>query len=253
MKYKVKRTGLIDADLLAYSMAAWAQDNQGDVSDMAYRIESTLSDWIDRACCTTAFACFSCSREDNFRRDHYPLYKSNRSDEYPALLDVAKKIVSDNCQRTVLIPRLEADDVMGIMLTNGKVLNPVCITSDKDLRSVPGWHFSPGKQDFPSEVSVESADRLFYQQWLTGDRVDGFNGIKGVGPKTADKILSEGLSRAQMECDILAAYQGEGYTREEALAQARCARILRAEDFDVAARVAIPWDTENPALQDPIT
>lgn len=235
----VKRTALIDGDIIAYRAAARAHAHQGDMSDVYDQIDNELDDWMFGAFCEEAVICFSCSREENFRRDHYPLYKSHRSGEPPAMLSDAKKILADLAP-AVRIPRLEADDVMGILATNGKVENPVIVTIDKDLRQIPAWHFNPDKEDFPTQVGPFAADYLFYCQWLTGDPTDGYGGIKGVGPKKAARILNQGGLEGP-DHHVLEAYAEAGYTPTEALGQARCARILRACDFDAETRKHIPW------------
>lgn len=258
-EFIVNRTALIDADFIAYQLAAWAHSNQASTEEMAERIEETFADWMRRSCCTQSIACFSCSREDNFRKDAYPLYKSNRQSTPPAMLPTAKKLVSRASDRTVTLDRLEADDIMGILSTNGKVSNPVIITVDKDLRQIPGWHFNPDKEDFPVEIRKAEGDYLFYQQWLTGDSVDGFGGIKGMGPKRAHKVLagtpSDGATDVMyddpsldLEHLVLAAYRDAGASLDEAVAQARCARILRAEDFDADNRQVIPWEPNEAVL-----
>lgn len=248
MEYNVNRTALIDGDFIAYQLAAWAHANQADQFEMSRRIEEMFEDWMRRACCTGSLVAFSCSRDDNFRRDHYPLYKTNRTSEPPAMLAAAKAIVADQ-SRPVTIPRLEADDVMGILATNGKIENPVIITVDKDLRQIPGWHFNPDKEDFPVRVSEVEADYVFFTQWLTGDPTDGFKGIPGCGPKKAAKILNgtgdEGVRGGHYWIDAcLTAYEEAGISLDDALAQARCARILRASDFDAETRTPIAWSPE---------
>jgi DNA polymerase-1 len=250
--YNVNRTALIDGDFIAYQLAAWAHANQADQFEMARRIEEMFEDWMRRSCCTGSLVAFSCSRDDNFRRDHYPLYKTNRTSEPPAMLNAAKAIVADQ-SRPVYIDRLEADDILGILATNGKIENPVIITVDKDLRQIPGWHFNPDKEDFPVRVSEVEADYVFYTQWLTGDSTDGFGGIKGCGPKKAAKLLNtdyaEGLSHEENWCALaMDAYMEAGMTQEQALAQARCARILRASDFDSERREPLPWTWEGIGL-----
>lgn len=244
--FNVPRTALIDGDIIAYRAAAWAHGNQGDLHDVVERVEAEAAEWQARAFCKKALITLSCSREDNFRRDHYPLYKNHRTGEPPAMLAEAKRAIS-KLAYTVTIPRLEADDVMGILATGTKVVNPVIVTIDKDLRGVPGWHFNPDKEDFPVYVSEAEADHKFYVQWLTGDSTDGFGGIKGVGPKKAEKILGN-VSVLEWDRAVLEAYEAAGQTQEEALAQARCARILRSTDFDAEARVAIPWSPAETAL-----
>lgn len=241
MTYKVNRTALIDADYIAYTLAAWAHGNQADALEMATRVEEMFEDWLNRACCTDFLICFSCSREDNFRRDHYPLYKSHRKGEPPAMLDKAKQILADH-GKVITIPRLEADDIMGILATAGKIENAVIITVDKDLRQIPGWHFNPDKEDFPVFVGEDDADYFFFMQWLTGDSTDNFGGIKGIGQKKAEKILNAGGNWERL---AIQSYQDAGMTYEEAMGQARCARILRASDFDTETRLPIPWDIEG--------
>jgi DNA polymerase-1 len=251
--YNVNRTALIDGDFIAYQLAAWAHANQADQFEMARRIEEMFEDWMRRSCCTGSLVAFSCSRDDNFRRDHYPLYKTNRTSEPPAMLNAAKAIVADQ-SRPVYIDRLEADDILGILATNGKIENPVIITVDKDLRQIPGWHFNPDKEDFPVRVSELEADYVFYTQWLTGDSTDGFGGIKGCGPKKAVKILNGTAANetgVPLEADeewcalAMLAYADAGMAGEAALAQARCARILRASDFDSESRTPIAWEPVN--------
>ena len=237
------RTALIDGDIIAYRAAAWAHGNQGDLHDVVERVEAEAAEWQARAFCNKAFITLSCSRDDNFRRDHYPLYKNHRTGDPPAMLNEAKRAIR-KLATTITIPRLEADDIMGVLATGTKVVNPVIVTIDKDLRQVPGWHFNPDKEDFPVHVSERAADEFFLLQWLTGDATDGFGGIKGVGPAKAAKLLAA-ADPLDLHGAVLEAYAEKGYTEEEAIAQARCARILRASDFDGEARVAIPWTPDN--------
>lgn len=264
IEYAVHRTALIDADFIAYKLAAWAHGNQADALEMATRIDEMFNDWLTRACCTEFLICFSCDREDNFRKDHYPLYKSNRTQEPPAMLGLAKEILS-NKGTVITIPHLEADDVMGILATGTKLTErgtvPVIISEDKDMRQIPGWHFNPAKEDFPVWLSEDDADLTFFTQWLTGDSTDGFGGIKGCGPAKAKKILGvqeqvsvewdgkELPTYAESLCLLALRAYREKYTLEEALAQARCARILRTWDFDVSARIPIPWSPSDKIME----
>ncbi len=88
----------------------------------------------------------------------------------------------------------EADDEIGIMHTRltreGK--NSIICTKDKDLNMIPGEHYNltTGKI---TNVNEEDATRWFYTQLLTGDPVDNVRGVRGVGPKKAEKVL-EGCS-----------------------------------------------------------
>lgn len=241
--WKVNRTALVDADYLAYHTAAWAQGNDGDTMDMVDRMTAHLSDWISRAFCTDAILLTSCGREDNFRKDFYPLYKSHRTGSPPPLLDDAKQALKNLKWMSLSRPRIEADDCIGILMTNGRIENPVCITRDKDLRQVPGWHFNPFDEDFPVFVTEEGADMYFVEQWMTGDPSDGFPGLKGIGPARAEKVIAEyGWDWNVLVGRVFDMYEEQGKNRNEALAQARCARILRAGDWDAEKQAPIPWE-----------
>ena len=243
MDYIVKRTALIDADFIAYEAAAWAHSTQADAFDLTARIEGTVREWAQLAHATKWIVCYSDDRENNFRRDHYPLYKAHRTSEPPAMLPLAQQVIKDMSATVVTVPRLEADDIMGIAQTNGKTPDTVIVSVDKDMRQIPGWHLNPNKEDFPVYVCRDEADYHFHMQWLTGDQTDGFGGIKGVGPVKARKILGAAGGPVQDLTDaVLAAYEEKGYSIEEALGQARCARILRATDWDAKARQPIPWE-----------
>ena len=80
------------------------------------------------------------------------------------------------------------------------------------------------------------------QQTLTGDATDGYPGCRGVGPKSKYvAALAEAPSLREMWKVVLEGYASKGFTPEDALVQARCARILRATDWDFAERRPRLW------------
>jgi hypothetical protein len=141
------------------------------------------------------------SGESNFRnelgsliyRDHEPKgYKANRDELHkpthgPAIVDYI--IRKYNVEVTEFE---EADDAMGISHYAMWLKDPdsTCIvTVDKDLDMIPGWHYNFVKED-QYYIKPENAEYIFWRQLLTGDRTDNIPGLKGVGVKTADKMLS---------------------------------------------------------------
>ena len=78
------------------------------------------------------------------------------------------------------------------------------------------------------DISEQEADAFFYQQCLQGDATDGIKGLKGVGEKTALKILGNRPAWSLVE----QAYIKAGQTREDAIQQARLVRILRWSEWD---------------------
>lgn len=250
-----QRTAIIDGDVLCYVAAAGAQSRNEDAMDLRDRVVAEVKSWADRAFCTGILCTFSCSRADNFRKDFWPTYKDNRegTDE-PPLLTEAKDAVAES-YKTLRQPRIEADDLMGMIGSDGRPMKdgsiPVIITIDKDLRQIPGWHFNPNKEDFPVRVTTDEADHFFYQQWLTGDTTDNIPGLFRWGPAKAAKLL-DSTPRAQWDEAVKAAYYDhpKQYDLGYCLAMARCVRILRQSDWDKDKRLPILW---SPRGADPST
>ena len=145
-------------------------------------------------------------------------------------------------------PQLEADDVIGIIATSDKIIkgDKVVWSLDKDFKTIPcKFHRAkPNGKDESINVSKEEADWWFMYQTLIGDKVDGYDGCKGVGDKTAKKLLGEigEKSLEEMWEIVKTTYEKAGFTEEDALLNARMARILRAEDYDFKKKEAILWN-----------
>jgi len=133
-----------------------------------------------------------------------------------------------------LRPNLEADDCIGILATTKK--NSIIVSGDKDFKSVPGRFFDYKRGEF-YDISVDKADYWHLYQTLIGDTADNYSGCPGIGEKTAEKILAEGATWA---C-VVAQYEKKGLTEADALVQARVARILRREDYDMKIKEPILW------------
>lgn len=175
-----------------------------------------------------------------FRKKVYPDYKKNRHTK-PKLLKVLRKFMRDSYD-SYIRPGLEADDVVGILATHPRLVKgeKIVVSIDKDLKSVPCTLFNPDKDIKPRKIGYDEADLFFYSQVLTGDPVDTYPGCPGVGPKKAERILG-GLHQTERWPAIIAAYKERGLSEKDALIQARCARILRAEDYDFQKKRPRLW------------
>lgn len=229
---------LVDADILVYQFAAvhefnidWDEETSSEVlqyEDAVYWMTSFVADLLNNTGTKEVTFCFS-SREPCFRYDILPTYKHNRKDQVrPKLLDDLRTFIEEN-YRTYTRPRLEADDVMGILATISPGKYTIA-SIDKDLRQIPGRLYN-WRDGSLIEVSEEEADRYFYMQVLTGDPTDGYSGCPGIGPKRAERLL-DGVGLEDMWSVIVEAYEAKGLTEEDALQQARVARILRKNDYD---------------------
>lgn len=230
----------IDADIVAYRAACvaqedigWADGSEGPTLSIQQAIASAqfiIDDWTKRASCRRPMLFFSDKK--NFRHQVDPTYKGNRTGEKPALLD---EVIAFMRERYIAwsVHMLEADDVMGIFATSDAIKDCVIVSIDKDMQCIPAMVFNPDKDRKPKRIRTALADRFWMTQVLTGDTADNYKGIPGVGPKKAEKILAlTGHSLSSLWTTVVSAYERAGLTGEDALVQARLARILRAEDYN---------------------
>jgi DNA polymerase-1 len=168
-------------------------------------------------------------------------YKGNRHAPKPIALKPIRALLAER-DDAVLRPSLEADDVIGIMATRKAFLkahSEVLIWShDKDLLTIPGLHASVKEEGSTFLVTEDEADHQWWLQTLTGDTSDGYPGLPGYGPVTAAKWLAK--HGATWE-SVRQAFLEKGLTEEDALLQARLARILRATDYDFINKEVLLW------------
>jgi DNA polymerase-1 len=115
---------------------------------------------------------------------------------------------------------------MGILATCNQIIEgeKVIVSEDKDMMTIPSLLWRQGEM---LDISEEEADYNHLLQTLKGDTTDGYSGLRGVGEVKAKTILKVPVWKSVEDAFIKA-----GYTKEDALVQARLARILRAEDYN---------------------
>lgn len=256
------RTLLVDADIMAFRASSATEKvyhfggpeedpcvaehldealevAKDDIERIANKLQATkvivcLTDDVDQAT----------GQVNNFRCGVYPPYKQHRlATRRPATLQRVKQFYAKHYE-TYERPGLEADDCMGILSTH-KTLVPgerIVVSSDKDLQTIPGLLFNPAKDKKPRRISEVEANRFFLTQALTGDTTDGYPGCRGIGPKSKYvAALQEVDALSAMWHIVVQAFASKGFEPEDALVQARCARILRASDWDFHARRPRLW------------
>jgi DNA polymerase-1 len=249
-------TALIDADIVAFQQAIKCQDTiEGFTEEPIVRltrdeawlhseIDSFIEYLLEKTEATKAIICLS--GKDNFRYDVLPSYKHNRKDtDPPLLLSAAHKYLESN-YKTRRKDRLEADDVMGILSTDGREFQGkrIICTTDKDLYQIPGYIFNWNKADRGvEEITHEVADMFHMVQTLVGDTADGYQGVLGIGEGTAYKLLLEGLQdHKTMWETVVEVYEDNGCAEEDALCMARVARMCRYQDYDFINQKEILWN-----------
>ena len=111
----------------------------------------------------------------------------------------------------------------------------VIVSRDKDLLTVPGLHGAPSGHI--RRVTDREAALSHLALALSGDPADGFKGCPGVGPVKARRVLAQAEADGRSPWSaVVAAYAAGGLGEEQALLQARLARVLRAGELDAAGR-----------------
>ena len=144
------------------------------------------------------------SDETVFRRDIYPEYKAQREappEDLPPQIERTVEILTAMRIPILRVPRFEADDIMATLAARlaQDDLQIYLVSRDKDLEQLVSDRvalYDPGKDEVITPESLLetrgwSAAQAIEAQVLTGDTVDNVPGVKGIGAKTAAKLLQK--------------------------------------------------------------
>ncbi|MER8385241.1 hypothetical protein NKH14_06915 [Mesorhizobium sp. M1380] len=265
------RTLLIDGDILVVSTGAalevetdWGDDEWTltcDVAEVKATVLSTIQR-LERDLDADA-SVITLSKGTTFRHDLYAGYKKGRSRKPVGTNEVKRWLIEEHGAKYK--PGIEADDVMGILATNPRLIKgeKVIVSQDKDMLTIPGLIYRNGEI---ITVTPQEAEINFLTQALTGDVTDGYPGCPGMGPVTAKDVLTRRIGWEEYDHTIergkrkgetekrwkeitlptlwdvvVHQYLRAGLTAEDALLQARLARILHNDDYDHAKKEPILW------------
>jgi len=254
----MNRTLLIDADIVAYK-AAVVNEKEFDFGDTGCathidhdgcirNVEELVNGYADKLKADRIIICMSDS-EANFRKQLNPTYKHNRKDVIPPQLLKWIKEYLEHEYQSFRRPRLEADDVMGILATSGDRFitgDRVIVSEDKDMRTIPALVFNPNHPDLGVlDVTTLEAKQFHMWQTVVGDPTDGYPGCPGVGKggrfvEYADSILE--ADEDELWDLVLMAYASKGLTEDDAILQARMARILQDGDYNYKTKGIRLWN-----------
>lgn len=153
------------------------------------------------------------SKGKTFRHKKFPAYKEQRKampEDMPAQIDVIRQFVEALHIPSLEAPGYEADDIIG---TVSKKLSKeghevVIVSRDKDLSQLindhvklllPAMGVARGKEDDFLLIDKKNAQEKFMVPpekmtdllGLMGDASDNIPGVRGIGPKTAVRLLKE--------------------------------------------------------------
>lgn len=248
-------TLLIDADIICFQAAARNETRTdfgvvvGDKGEAFADMDDMIAKWQKQLGADRSVMALSC-RTGNFRFSVLPSYKQNRAgtvDRRPKLLADCKAYLAESYE-SVLWENLEGDDVLGILHTDPDrpYGDTVVISEDKDLRTVAGNLYAPHRHEVGLiDVTQLQASQFLMWQTVVGDSTDGYGGCRGLGKQStwAQEVLE---ADADELWDIVChAYISRGYTQEDALAQARCAKILTYEHYNESTGEVRLWEPED--------
>ena len=168
----------------------------------------------------------------NFRKKILPEYKGHRQRKKPCGF---KRVINKLKEEYKVIVRdtLEADDTIGIYAT--KYPGNLIVSPDKDMRQIPGDLY-----DFKERVFItpEEGAKWHLIQTLAGDNTDGYSGVPGIGVKRAQAIFKE---KGYSWKTVVETFVDKEMTEDDALVNARLARILTTDDYDHEKREPILW------------
>ena len=202
---------LIDAPNLAFRMFfAMERTNMrtlGGIPTWAtYGFFKAIFDLLDKVKPKAIAAAYDC-KEPTFRHKEYEEYKANRPEEMPEELSVQWPYIREGLESFEIpiyeLPGYEADDVIGTLAKKAaqEGLNVLILTGDRDAFQLINDKI---KVLVPSKGEIKEYSRQeVFDYWgiwpeqvidfkgLSGDASDNIPGIKGIGEKTAEKLLTE--------------------------------------------------------------
>ena len=239
---------LIDADFIVYKACA-AAETEVDFGDDVILVTSNFSDAyravsIELSKLKDEFGSFSpmilfFSDSKNFRKKIYPDYKGHRNRKKPCgYKRVIRTLQKEGEHEVRILPNLEADDAMGIYATEHQ--DCIIVSPDKDMRQIPGKLY-----DFKStqNITAEEGYQWHLIQTLAGDSTDGYSGVPGIGVKRAEVLFNK---KGYHWNTVVEAFAEKGLTEEDALTNARLAKILTIDDYDTGKQEVKLWNPLEP-------
>lgn len=246
------RTLLIDGDILVYRIAAsaevpidWGNDLWTLHSDFGYcrdALDAQIDMYLEELKANGVVLAFSPPK--NFRYRVYPEYKANRTGKRKPIVYKPLKEYAMTRYKSFQRPDIEGDDILGILATSQKIIpgEKVIVSLDKDLKTIPSLICDMRDPITVQEISEGDADYAHMYQTLVGDTTDGYPGCPGIGPVSAEKLLSNvPHTYKAMWPIVVSAYKKKGLCEAVALVQAQVARICRRDDYDFEKKQVILW------------
>ncbi|ACO03074.1 MAG TPA: 5'-3' exonuclease [Persephonella sp.] len=139
-----------------------------------------------------------------FRHEKYKEYKATRKetpDELKVQIPKIKEIIKLWGIKILEIPGYEADDIIATIAKKAvdKGFEVIIVTPDKDMMQLIDekvFILNPVTGEIFNREKVKEKYGIYPEQFvdylsMIGDTVDNIIGVRGVGPKTAEKLLNQ--------------------------------------------------------------
>lgn len=191
-----------------------------------------------------------------FRHEKYTLYKGGRNatpEELKIQFPIAKEILTAMGIKYLECPNYEADDIIGTlakMVDDTKDYNATIISSDRDLLQLISDnvevkllrqkdYIRMTKESFYENYGIEP-NKIIDLKALMGDSSDNIPGVKGIGEKTALKLLQEyqDLEKIYQNIENIKGKIGEKLTtdKENAFMSKSLATIYRQVPLNITLK-----------------
>lgn len=196
------KIALIDGDYLTYScgfssdsLAKKAGEEREPLSYCLEGVRKTILKILDNTKATD-YSIFL-TGNSNFREEVATThkYKGNRDPTHKPIWYKEIKEYLINNWKAEIVEGYEADDAQAFTQLQCPEDTVICGV-DKDLLMIPGDHYNWKKDIYFSIDTLEDGLLNFFSQLLTGDTTDNIKGLRGIGPKKAEKIL-DGLTSSK--------------------------------------------------------
>ncbi|MBN2618256.1 MAG: DNA polymerase I [Spirochaetales bacterium] len=147
------------------------------------------------------------SKGPTFRNEIFPDYKANRSaapedliEQFPVIINILEELEIPS----IAVPGYEADDIIGTLVTKCEEegRESFIISGDKDLMQLLSNKTSMLRPDGKGGFSLYTPETVLNEKLvrpdqiidflsLMGDTADNIPGVKGIGEKTASKLLEQ--------------------------------------------------------------
>ena len=213
----------LDYFVKANKITTYVRDKQREIEPVEY-VYANLRSMLDMINdnLNPDYTAIYLTGTDNFRRRITPTYKANRDKSYRPHWFEEARIYLQQQHQALVVNGYEADDAIGLNYQPGHTI----VSIDKDLKTIPGDHYNFVKNEAES-VSADQADLNFWRQMLMGDVSDNVIAVKGIGPKTAEKLIRADMRVIERMAEVFKQYKKHNLDFEQ---NYYLLRILRSED-----------------------